>query len=251
MTNSKNVPAQWAVRVVLAKIGEALDKSSLGTPASHLSGAKIRATLEAQFDGHCVYCNEVTAFKGDSDHLIPTNQKHLGIHSIGNLVLSCKPCNEAKGGKTLDEYLAANPHIDGKAVKARIKNRKGTVPQPLDVEKIRRMAENLYVQVASLVEETYVNALLDLGIDTDAKTKKLTPATSASTIDYSHVSDKFPLDALVESHKKDLLGLVVTYSMQGPKGKRSAYVGVRDIATGKVIHRAPSTLNVLRAPNLD
>jgi len=249
MTNSKNVPAQWAVRVLLAKIGEALDKATLGTPASHLSGLKKRETLEAQFDGRCVYCNTKTNGNGEADHLIPTNKKHLGTHSIGNLVLSCRKCNLAKGSKTLDEYLSANPKLDGKVVRARIKGRKGMTPKPVDVERVRRSAEALYVQVATLVEQAYVEAIEELGIKSESKTAKKPATSSATGIDYSQVSHLFPLDSLVESKKRDVLGLVVTYSMQGPKGSRTAYIGIRDIATGKVIHRAPSTLTVLRTPN--
>lgn len=251
MTNSKNVPAQWSVRVLLAKIGEALDKSTLGTPASHLANAKLKATLEAQFEGRCVYCNTVTDFKGDADHLIPTNKKHLGIHSIGNLVLACKPCNNLKQGLTLDEFLGAYPQYDSKAVRQRIKARKGDVPTPIDVEKIREKAETLYAQVASLVEDAYISALEELEIGSSTKAKATSKSAPKQLVDYASVSKDFPLDSLVESSKKDLLGLVVTYSMQGPKGKRTAYVGVRDIGSGKVIHRAPTTLRLVRAASTD
>lgn len=40
------------------------------------------------------------------DHAIPINRANLGEHRIGNLVPSCKECNEKKGGnKDFREFL--------------------------------------------------------------------------------------------------------------------------------------------------
>jgi len=245
MTIGKAVPAQWAVRVVLGKVGEALDRAVLGTPAAHLSGATLKARLMEEFDGKCVYCQKPIDQDYEADHIAPTNRFHGGLQSIGNLVASCRVCNLAKGGKTLDEFLKANSNLDGVAIKKRIANRKSPVPAVPDSELLLKVTQNLHAQVSSLVEETYLNLLdqLQLQADSSPKTKA---APKISEIDYSKVSIDFPLDSLVESDKQDLLGIVTTYSMQGVKGKRTAYVGVKDIETGKTIHRAPSTLRLIR-----
>lgn len=52
--------------------------------------------------GPCVYCGaEATAL----DHVVP--QIKGGSSKRGNLVPACKPCNSAKGGRTLEEWKAA------------------------------------------------------------------------------------------------------------------------------------------------
>lgn len=52
---------------------------------------------------HCHYCGcTLYDFNSTWDHVIPRSQG--GTNESGNLVRACKPCNFAKGSKTLDEY---------------------------------------------------------------------------------------------------------------------------------------------------
>jgi 5-methylcytosine-specific restriction endonuclease McrA len=248
MTINKAVPAQWAVRVLLGKIGEAIDKAELGTPASHLSGKKLKARLLEEFDSKCVYCESSIAEDYEADHIVPTNRMHGGVHSIANLVASCRKCNLDKGGKTLEEFLKASPQLDANAVKQRISARNSKLPATPNIDHLMKITQNLHAQVSSLVEETYLDAIATLNLKTPTSIPK-NASGQGSEIDYSAVSIEFPLDSLVESSKDDLLGIVATYSMQGAKGKRTAYVGVKDIATGKVMHRSPATLKLIRKAN--
>jgi 5-methylcytosine-specific restriction endonuclease McrA len=242
MGNKKQDAAQQAVRVMLAKVGETIDKAALGTPASHLAGAKLKDRLFEEFDGKCVYCQKKIDNDYAADHISPINRTSLGLHSIANLVLACAKCNEVKGSKSLDEFLSESPKLDSAAVKKRLSQRSAPMPPLPTTEVLSRLAENLYVQVCNAVEIAYESALDTMGISSSSKAKPL------SQPDYSEVAKQFPLDSLVESVTGDLLGIVVTYSLQGPKGKRIGYVGVRDISTGQVIHRAPSRMKLLRAP---
>jgi len=67
-----------------------------------MSAAKKRAVIE-KTDGCCGYCGlTVSADEGTTDHIQPRSQG--GGNSIGNLILSCRPCNLAKGNRSLDEF---------------------------------------------------------------------------------------------------------------------------------------------------
>lgn len=249
MTIGKAVPAQWAVRVLLGKVGQAIDKATFGTPASHLEGAKLKDRLLEEFDGKCVYCQTVITDNFEAEHLVPSNRFKGGIHSISNLAACCRECNLEKGGMNLDEYLKTSPKLNANEVRARLANRRNKATIVPDSEYLVRVAENLHARVMALVEEAYLETIESLKLP-EIENKKTSKVKAAKAeVDYSEVSLKFPLDSLVESQKGDLLGLVVTYSMQGAKGKRTGYVGVKDIASGKTIHRAPSTLKMIRKAN--
>ena len=59
---------------------------------------------KGHFLHRCVYCDEERELI--IDHAIPINRANLGEHRIGNLVPSCKECNEKKGGnKDFREFL--------------------------------------------------------------------------------------------------------------------------------------------------
>lgn len=52
----------------------------------------------------CAYCRRPLRFaKTTLDHIVPL--KKGGYDLPGNFVLSCKSCNDAKGGRTLQEWI--------------------------------------------------------------------------------------------------------------------------------------------------
>lgn len=56
----------------------------------------------------CAYCGEVFAPEALTvDHVQP--RQRGGDRSGGNLVTACRPCNTAKAGRRLSEYLRENP----------------------------------------------------------------------------------------------------------------------------------------------
>lgn len=58
------------------------------------------------FSHKCAYCGSETELV--IEHAIPINKEKLGEHRLGNLVPSCKPCNNNKGGKDFREFLEGN-----------------------------------------------------------------------------------------------------------------------------------------------
>jgi 5-methylcytosine-specific restriction endonuclease McrA len=59
------------------------------------------------FSHRCAYCG-IDADKLVIEHAIPINKVSLGEHRLGNLVPSCKTCNDNKGGKDFREFMGGN-----------------------------------------------------------------------------------------------------------------------------------------------
>ena len=60
------------------------------------------------FDHSCAYCG-ATDEKLVMEHIVPINRKSLGEHRLGNLVPSCKQCNDNKKDDDFREFLSQNP----------------------------------------------------------------------------------------------------------------------------------------------
>lgn len=71
-----------------------------------LFGTEVRAYLRQKWEGKCAYCGEKG---GEVEHLVPRSRG--GSNRVSNLVLSCRRCNEAKGNRTLEEFLALKPAV--------------------------------------------------------------------------------------------------------------------------------------------
>ena len=54
----------------------------------------------------CAYCG-ITDVPFERDHIVPRSQG--GSNRISNLVLSCRPCNQAKGAQSLEQFLIHHP----------------------------------------------------------------------------------------------------------------------------------------------
>ncbi len=87
-----------------------------------LVGWELRAYLLEKFQHRCAYC-QVTDVPFEIDHQVPRSRG--GSNRASNLVLSCHPCNEAKGNQTAAEFgypelgaQAKGPLKDAAAVNA-------------------------------------------------------------------------------------------------------------------------------------
>lgn len=71
-----------------------------------LLGYSVREYLLEKFDRKCAYCGATdTPFQ--VEHVVP---KALGgSNRVSNLALACGPCNQKKGSKTLEQFLARKP----------------------------------------------------------------------------------------------------------------------------------------------
>lgn len=61
------------------------------------------------FGLQCAYCGAETDLV--MDHVIPINKDQMGEHRLGNIVPSCKPCNDKKHNKDFRDFLSNKPEI--------------------------------------------------------------------------------------------------------------------------------------------
>lgn len=71
-----------------------------------LAGTDARSYLHTKWNSACAYC-DATGVPLNIDHLRPRSRG--GSSRITNLVLSCVPCNQAKGSKSVEVFLAHRP----------------------------------------------------------------------------------------------------------------------------------------------
>ena len=71
-----------------------------------LHGTQLRAYIRHRDGYRCAYCNEPKE-RLELDHIVPESKG--GPTRVGNLVLACRRCNQRKGSRTLEEFLAGDP----------------------------------------------------------------------------------------------------------------------------------------------
>lgn len=237
-----------AVRALLTLVGERHDLAIFGTPPGELRGEKLKQRLAEEFNNQCVYCETHLRGKIEVDHVIPINQKSLGLHMYGNLVPACTECNRAKRSKSLGDFLEKHKVRNSVQLKNKIEARakKFGVTQPSD--ELEGLVENLYLNVGILVvkqAESILKTLPEPSAATKAEAKKI---QKKSEFDFSEISRKFPIGSWVRAAKDGLVGEVVDYSLEGPIGKRTPYVKFMVLDTGAKVRRAPSQLNKIKSP---
>jgi hypothetical protein len=159
---------------------------------------------------------------------------------FGNLVLSCKPCNAKKHSHGLDEFLLKFPEYDAKAVRKRLMDRAKRFGADLDTQDLRDFAESVYVRVGQFLDEMVREGLAHM-----PPVLSKSPIALKTKHDFTQVAREFPLGSKVRSIKDQTVGTVFDYSMEGPKGKRTAYVRFHREPDGKAVTRATSTLEIL------
>lgn len=66
---------------------------------------RVRLKILAAQDGRCFYCTaKLSNTKSTTDHVIPISKG--GTNEQSNMVVACKPCNNAKGDRTGAEFLS-------------------------------------------------------------------------------------------------------------------------------------------------
>jgi len=105
MPRSKADIANAAIRMFLQEVGQFYDQARGFIP--YRSMAAQKEEILRFFDHRCCYCEtEIGSRNMSEDHLVPINKTALGLHCWGNIVPSCKACNEAKHLKSWDAYLS-------------------------------------------------------------------------------------------------------------------------------------------------
>jgi 5-methylcytosine-specific restriction endonuclease McrA len=92
---------------------ENADISGVGYQQGELAGYEIREALLEKWGRCCAYCGVVDV-PLQVEHIVP--RARGGSNRFSNLTLACEPCNQKKGARLVDEFLAGSP-----AVLARIK----------------------------------------------------------------------------------------------------------------------------------
>jgi 5-methylcytosine-specific restriction endonuclease McrA len=108
------------------------------------------------FSHRCAYCGAETELL--MEHAIPINKEKLGEHRLGNIVPSCKLCNNNKGGKDFREFLAGNT-VAIRRIEEYM-DRRNYVPLE-DNEQIRMILNLAHKEVAALADRyiTIINEL--------------------------------------------------------------------------------------------
>jgi 5-methylcytosine-specific restriction endonuclease McrA len=75
-----------------------------------LAGYEVREYLLEKFGRQCAYC-KATNVPLQIEHIVPKGRH--GSHRVSNLTIACKPCNDAKGTRTAEEF--GHPEIQAQA----------------------------------------------------------------------------------------------------------------------------------------
>ncbi len=73
-----------------------------------LAGYELRSYLLAKWDHACAYCGAVEV-PLNLDHIVP--RARGGSNRVSNLACACISCNEEKGARPVEEFLAGRPKI--------------------------------------------------------------------------------------------------------------------------------------------
>ena len=111
----------------------------------HLKPRRWRSWLAKAYGRKCTYCEKQDALTWD--HLLPRAMG--GTNTSANLVRACEECNINKGAKTLEEWLAKRPDLDGGAIAARIKKAQKDFHRRVG---IRKLMKRLTIKLGDLVE---------------------------------------------------------------------------------------------------
>ena len=82
-----------------------------------LFGFELWEYLLIKWNHSCAYCHAKNT-PLEKEHVVAKSKG--GSNSVTNLVVSCRPCNEKKGNKTIDEFLKKKPSVL-KKIKSQLK----------------------------------------------------------------------------------------------------------------------------------
>ncbi len=106
------------------------------------------------FKNRCVYCGEESK-NLIMEHAVPINKKSLGEHRLGNIVPSCKECNNSKGSTSFVDFLS-NDNIKIEAIKKYMDDKNYA---PLGENEQIQMILNMAYNEVSSVSNRYIKIL--------------------------------------------------------------------------------------------
>ncbi len=84
------------------------DITNLEYQRGTLFGTELRQYLLTKWGHQCAYCL-ATAVPLEIDHILP--QSRGGSDRLANLVICCHSCNQAKGNRSLEDFLSDRPEV--------------------------------------------------------------------------------------------------------------------------------------------
>jgi hypothetical protein len=99
MTGDESMTAKTTPDVLNALVRVILVKTA-AKAAPALYQLQNATAARVYFKDKCGYCRECPPI--ELDHAVPSNRVYRGEHCIGNLIPSCRKCNDEKGQADLD-----------------------------------------------------------------------------------------------------------------------------------------------------
>jgi len=243
---AKQDAAKAATRGFLAQIGPKYDAMNLGLAPKDLAQKAMHRMLLEEFENACVYCDvKLTDKTIQMDHVVPMNKASMGLHMLGNLAASCSACNQAKAGKTLEVFLADRPLVEQKRIISFLNSRKKKYGADISLPELQVLADDLYKDVASFVEFKIAKALGALPTAGTVAKSTMDQLQKKAEFDFSEIAKSHPIGALVRAKADGQTGVIVDYSLEGLKGKRTPYVVFLSDQSNRKVTRSPNQV-VLR-----
>ena len=73
-----------------------------------LAGYEVREYLLEKYHRTCQYC-DAKDIPLEVEHIVPKSKG--GSNRVSNLTLSCRPCNQKKGNRSIEDFLAKKPDV--------------------------------------------------------------------------------------------------------------------------------------------
>lgn len=148
MARSRSDIANTAVRIFLQEIGKEYDRERGLEPfgKKHLKGEVLEF-----FEARCCFCGEgLTPSRTCGDHLIPINQKDLGLDAWGNVVPACGACNSAKHGSDWRDFIIQQAGPDAAERHQRMREFLAAYPYWPPLELLRPIVADLYNEAGAV-----------------------------------------------------------------------------------------------------
>jgi hypothetical protein len=239
-------PSNEAVRALLTLLGERRDVEVLGLTPGDLRGKKLKSRLASEFNGKCAYCKKKLGSEFDVDHIIPINQKDLGMQMYGNLAPACKPCNMAKGGKNLLSYLEEFHPNTAEEIHTQLTARAKKWGADLDSTNLRKLVADFYQDISKQVLKQTDKALALLPKPSTITKTAAKEIRKKADYDFSEVAKLFPVGAFVRAELDGKIGEVVDYTLEGPKKSRRPNVKFFVAEDNRSYRRSPTQIKLVK-----
>lgn len=152
--------ANTAMRIFLAQMGKGYD---LQRELPVYAKAKHFPDVMEFFGDKCCYCDAVfgSGSRAVQDHLVPINQRDVGLHAHGNVVASCDDCNGSKQGDDWRDFIMkrAGAAASDRAATVRAFVKHWKYQPEMDIPDLRGAAQELYEE-AGHIGLTLINSKL-------------------------------------------------------------------------------------------